>query len=786
MSLDVSANPLLESFSCGGNELTSLDVSANPLLELLWCGINELASLDVSANPQLERLFCDGNELASIDVSANPLLESFTCGANDLTSLDVSANPLLELLWCGINELASLDLSANPLLNNLNCDNNGLASLNVSANPLLTKLYCSINELTSLDVSANPLLEDLTCRSNLLTSLDVSMNPQLESLSCSETALTSLNVSANPLLRSLICYGNELTNLDLSTNSLLTHLWCYSNELTSLEVRANPFLETLACNGNELTSLDVSANPLLEDLNCGSNILTSLDLSNNSLLINFSLSQDDSIQFICASSENLEIIQDELIEEELNQTVVNLFCDYSELVAYRPVIGLSPDTLCDAISYVDQIPMTIIFDGDTSSFLYTGSGDIYLPLAADPITIWASSIDPLLYIVIDSVYTLDSTTLAQGLDSTGVYHDSLCAVAEILAYDGAPILTPVDAPRPGFDVTYKMLYENRGTIPMSGVLGMKYDSAHVTFIDAEEMPISHIGDSLIWSYSDLQPFEQRTFLIDFRLNSPMDMPPLNDGDEIKYDVCMRPIVDDHKPDDNCYTLCQTIVNSFDPNDKRCLQGDRLSPDMVGNWLTYMIRFENTGSAEAVTVRIKDEIDVDVFDINSLTPIDASHPYHIEFHNENQVHFVFPEIYLPFDDANNDGYVTFRIRTLDHLILGDKIENQASIFFDFNFPIETNTALTEVRDLEVATFDIYQQLIKIKCSPNPAMDEIHITSPQPIEEVNLINCAGQIVKRIIPLVAVSEIKISLKSLAAGGYTIQAMTTQGVAVEKLMIN
>ena len=48
--------------------MTSLDISANPLLESVSCDWNELTTLDVSANPNLTYVSCEGNFIA--DTSA--------------------------------------------------------------------------------------------------------------------------------------------------------------------------------------------------------------------------------------------------------------------------------------------------------------------------------------------------------------------------------------------------------------------------------------------------------------------------------------------------------------------------------------------------------------------------------------------------------------------------------------------------------------------------------------------------------------------------------------------
>ena len=59
-------------------------------------------------------------------------------------------------------------------------------------------------------------------------------------------------------------------------------------------------------------------------------------------------------------------------------------------------------------------------------------------------------------------------------------------------------------------------------------------------------------------------------------------------------------------------------------------------------------------------------------------------------------WTFNNINLP-DSATNDslskGYITYRIKPFSGLVTGDTILNNASIYFDFNPPIRTNTQVT---------------------------------------------------------------------------------------------
>jgi len=172
----------------------------------------------------------------------------------------------------------------------------------------------------------------------------------------------------------------------------------------------------------------------------------------------------------------------------------------------------------------------------------------------------------------------------------------------------------------------------------------------------------------------------------------MDIPAINGGEIIKFKAEVIPAMTDANPIDNTTSLCQTVVNSYDPNDKRCLQGRVLDESRVGSYLDYMIRFENTGSAAAINITVQDTLNLEVYDISTLRLLDASHPVHVS-QRGSAIEFIFNDIYLSHLDSLNDGYVVFKIKTLENLEVGDSIVNDASIYFDFNWPILTNEAIT---------------------------------------------------------------------------------------------
>lgn len=138
----------------------------------------------------------------------------------------------------------------------------------------------------------------------------------------------------------------------------------------------------------------------------------------------------------------------------------------------------------------------------------------------------------------------------------------------------------------------------------------------------------------------------------------------------------------------------TILCSYDPNDK-LVSPDRESKRIYPEeGLTYTVRFQNTGNAEAIHVSIKDTLD-ESLDYSTFQVISSSHD---EFLNtiitdNRNIDFSFVNINLPDSTSNvqeSQGYVTYTISPRSDLSTCTSIKNTASIYFDFNPPIVTNT------------------------------------------------------------------------------------------------
>ncbi len=169
--------------------------------------------------------------------------------------------------------------------------------------------------------------------------------------------------------------------------------------------------------------------------------------------------------------------------------------------------------------------------------------------------------------------------------------------------------------------------------------------------------------------------------------------------QVGQQICFKAIVTaagDVNAANDTATQCYTIVNSYDPNDKQVSPVDVI--DNTAQWLTYTIRFQNTGTAPAIDIYVIDTLDA-ALDISTFQLLDYSHPPQVQvFNTERRARFTFTNINLA-DSLHNEpeshGYIQYRVKTLPGLNCGTQLGNAAHIYFDFNAPVATNAALNTI-------------------------------------------------------------------------------------------
>jgi len=175
--------------------------------------------------------------------------------------------------------------------------------------------------------------------------------------------------------------------------------------------------------------------------------------------------------------------------------------------------------------------------------------------------------------------------------------------------------------------------------------------------------------------------------------------------------------------------CHVVTGSFDPNDKAGSPrgyGENHYIDK-GQDIEYLIRFQNTGTDTAFTVRI-DDVLASELDIMTLRPGASSHLYELNVRGADTLEFLFENILLPDSFVNevaSHGFVQFKISQKEGLEYGTIIENTAGIYFDFNEAVITNTTFHELGEEYVettSTQNVVKEALRAEISPNPTANE----------------------------------------------------------------
>lgn len=743
------------------------------------------------------------------------LLYSGIASAQIVTIPD--ANFKNKLIASGIdtNNDGNIQLTEAQAVTNLNVTNANIASLTgIAAFTNLQTLSCSANNLTTLDISSLTNLVNLICFDNNITAITAVASPNLKTLSCYNNALTSIDLSLFVNLEFLSIKHNQLTVLNTTGLTALRHLDAGFNNMTTITVADKPNLVTLYLGYNQLTSVTLTNLPHAYKINVQDNQLTSLDLSscayepylnnvsnasvydigcNNNLgLIYINLKNGFPNPQVELMSSNLADLPQYICTDENDTIIANntwyntdsqfsTYCNFTPGGNYNTITGTltydANNNGCDANDGLFQNIKVSINDGTTSGATFSNSSGNYTFYVTQPnLTLTPQFDSP--YFTVSPAAT---ATVNFPVNNNSTQTQDFCITANGVHPDLEIVLSPDNDARPGFDAYYNLVYRNKGTEIASGTINLAFDDTLMDFMYSNQAATPATG-SLSWNYTNLLPFETRIIKIGFTINTPTATPPVNSGDNLPFTATINPVTADDTPADNTFVLNQLVVNSFDPNDKTCLEGNRIALTKVGDYLHYNIRFENTGSASAINVVVKDMIDLDKLDINSLQVLYNSHSVNTQIRG-NKVEFIFENINLSSANLYPEGAhgnILFKIRSKNNLVIGDVITNEAAIYFDYNHPINTDEARTVVENLLGGQDFTIDKSISI--FPNPASDILNIKADNTIKSILLYDLQGRLL--MTSLHNATETYLNITDKSSGIYLIKVISESGSKIEKIV--
>ncbi|CAM3422811.1 hypothetical protein FLLO111716_09420 [Flavobacterium longum] len=772
------SNPLLATVNLTGcSALATVDVNSCALTQLTLAGCSALSSLH-----------CNGNQITALDLTDAVALQTLNALSVTTSSIILNAPNTLQTAWFYTDQ-PSLDLSNYTVLVDLDLRGNLPINVNLQGCTALDSPDFQSN-VVNLDLSGCTSLVTLGMAGPILESVNLENTPQLLSVSFSSatpnTTMSGLDVSNHPNLLYLIVDNFALDSLLMDNCPALTELRLWKTTLPTIDLNGHPALGQLIVTENPvMTELDLST---LELPNAflwiaDNPVLTYINLKNG-IAENFNLVSNFGHEiFICQDEQYVAQTLANILPEDTPDPVnCNSYCSFVPGGDYNTITGRilfdGNNNGCDSGDTPRPDIKLSINDGtETGSTFSSNTGNYHFYTGAGSFDVWADFENA-------AFFNLSPATAAVSFadDNNNVATQDFCLTANGIHPDVEIAVAPIVPARPGFVAVYQIVLKNKGNQTLSGNFNLTFDDDVLEFSSATPATSSQATGSLNWNYVNLAPFENRSVYVSLNVNTPTQTPAVNAGDILTFTATANPIAGDEHPGDNQLVLQQTVVNSFDPNDITCLEGEVVSPAQIGNYLHYILNFENLGSAEAANVVARIDIDESQFDISSLQVLNTSAESYIRVSNST-VEFIFQDINLApaagDPPVGGHGNVLFKIKSNGQLTTGDVVGKKSDIYFDYNFPVATNMALTTFQLLGNPAVPVDPS---ISVYPNPAQDQVNISCGNAVHSVEIFDIQGRILQISSP--NSSQAVIDLSNRASGTYFFRIRSEAGTIVTKVI--
>ena len=226
-----------------------------------------------------------------------------------------------------------------------------------------------------------------------------------------------------------------------------------------------------------------------------------------------------------------------------------------------------------------------------------------------------------------------------------------------------------------------------------------------------------------------------------------------------------------------------VVGAIDPNDILVFPKGERDDGYIPKeqWLTYTIRFQNVGNYYATRVTIENLITAEL-DYSSLEVISSSHIYNYQLSEDGLLSVSYIDINLidsTTNEAESHGFFKYRIKPRNNLMGGEMILNQASLVFDYEDALETNTVHNTVKYSNDRPYSLF-------IYPNPATVSTNISidmkyfmydySPI-IERYEIIDIMGNVIYKADNTVN-NTITLSLSGIRKGAFIVKAFDNRNI--------
>lgn len=352
---------------------------------------------------------------------------------------------------------------------------------------------------------------------------------------------------------------------------------------------------------------------------------------------------------------------------------VKFACNDGGAIFYPIYFDVNENGLLDAGEPFSDQAAVLISPTDLIAFTNPDNNNlVYLPEGIHTITFHQANSPNWIQTSVPTSYTVN---VAPGNPPETVYF----GIHPLIDWsDLGPYLSSGDL-RCNNSVLFNVAAKNRGSLPIDGTMWLKIDE-NITGVEFVDDPDIVDGSYLFgWNFTDLAPNAISHKQIKLFVPGPPQIPL---GETLLFSTFTDYTDLNGVYESDTFSYKVEMECAYDPNDKL------VNPERMNNYtlfeedLSYTIRFQNTGNAEAYDVIIRDTLDPNL-NPNTFHVINSSHKDVLitTIQNDQFLTFKFKNIFLPDSTTNfeaSQGYIAYSIKANENLPENTAITNSASI------------------------------------------------------------------------------------------------------------
>lgn len=342
---------------------------------------------------------------------------------------------------------------------------------------------------------------------------------------------------------------------------------------------------------------------------------------------------------------------------------------------------------------------------------------------------------------------------------------------------------------PGFQQNYWIYPENLSAIPYNGTITVVfyYDPNLIYTGPLGPYPIvDTVAHSVTWTQINTTLSGGawgQSLAVNFTVPASLSPSYL-----LQNTFSITPTSGDCNAANNIFVFSSPLSSSHDPNAKEVYPtGNVYEEDSV---LTYTIHFQNTGTDSTHFVVIKDQLSP-YLDAGTVTNLTSSHPYSdFTITGQGLLTWTFNHLRIPDStiDANGSkGFIMFSVKKKAAVPTGTAINNSASIYFDYNTAVITNTVTDTIQQHVVTSAKELNDGVEVTAYPNPFTSSTHfrVIGVSDKYDFELYDVTGRLKKRITSIEG-NQFELHRDNMAAGIYFFRINNAKQSAYGRVVVD